>query len=276
MSRKLFLSFVLLLAAYPALYAAQEVPSERLVERPAITPAMVSERPEKGQWTVTSFYERSNVVQSSRHGHWDELTNSILYRKGDIAGYVSISKLQRFSERDYTANMGAYFKLGEYLLHEEFGWGWDVDFIYKLQNIVEVSHKLKNNLYWQFGYNYRAYIVNDTHLMYPGLMYYFGDNYIGVDYGLSVINSRGLAQYGVIKSDFAINKFLHWSLGAAIGERLYDIFGIDASKEYGYIIFTGANLNVTKDLNFRIGYSYGSENPKFIKRSLNLALSLKF
>lgn len=264
-----------LLIFFPYLQAAQEVPSERLVERRIPTPAMVEEKPAE-EWDVSVFYERSNVVQGNSYGHWDELTPRISYSRNNILGYVSVSELERFQERDYTANAGTYFTLNKYFIHEEAGFGWDVDFIYKFQNILEVGHKLYKNLFWQMGYNYRAYIVNDTHLMYPGLIYYFGNNYVGLDYGLSVINSRGLAQYGVLKSDFALTKFLHWQLGTAIGQRLYDIFGYDTRKEYGYIIFTGANFNINKDISFKVGYSYGMENPKFIKRSLNLSLAAKF
>lgn len=273
--KNILFALIMLLTIYFDIDAAQEIPSERLTEKSFLIPEL-EEGEKKGEWYVNSFYERSNVVQGNRLGHWDELNNRIGYSKGDIKGYVNISKLERFNQRDYTANFGTSFKLRDYYIYEEAGFGWDVDFIYKMQNILEVSHKLHNNLFWQFGYNYRAYIVNDIHLMYPGLIYYFGDNYVGLDYGLSVINSRGLAQYGVLKGDFAITKFLHWSLGTAIGERLYDIYGYDAGKEYGYIIFTGANFNFSKDANFRVGYSYGSENPKFIKRSLNLSLAFKF
>ncbi len=273
---KLFFALILLFVSCPLLRAAQEVPSERIIERKAFRPTAAEEGEKKGEWSVGTFYEFSNIVQGSRYGYWDELTNYAGYTYRDMRGYVSMTKLRRFNQNDYTANFGVNLKLKDYYIHEEYGFGWDVNYIYKQQNILEVSHKLYRNLFWQMGYNYRHYPVNDTYLSYPGLIYYFGDNYIGVDYGISAIESRGVAQFGTIKSDFALTKFLHWSLGTAIGERLYDIFGLKASKEYGYIIFTAANLNISKNVNCRIGFSYGTERPKFIKRSLDASLSVKF
>lgn len=270
----LLIFLVSILTTHHFVYATQEVPSERLVQRPIIQPSEVTV--EKGEWNLSSYYEHSNVVQGSRPGRWTELTNYVGYRYRDMQGYFSVSQLRRFDDKDYTANFGTYMKLANYYIHEEFGFGWDVKYIYRLQNILEVNHKLYKNLFWQAGYNYRAYFTGDTYLLYPGLIYYFGDNSVGVNYGLSFIESRGAAQYGILRSDIALTKFLRWSLGTAIGERLYDIYGLKASKEYGYIIFTAANLEIAKDISFRVGYSYGTERPHFIKRSLNLGLSLKF
>jgi len=275
MSKKLFFALILILLIYPQARASQEVPSERIVEQKLPTPGAISGG-EKGEWSFNSFYERSDVVQGSRNGRWDEVTNRLGYKYNNINWYGSVSKLQRFDDKDYTSNLGTFFEFKNYFIHEEVGVGWDVDFIYKIQNILEVGHKLYKNLYWSLGYNYRAYRVNDTHLIYPGLIYYFGDNYIGLDYGVTLIEGRGLSQYGVFKSDFALTKSLHWSFGTAIGQRLYDIYEYDPSKEYGYILFTGFNYNICKWADLRAGYSYGSENPKFIKRSFNFNLSLKF
>ena len=69
---------------------------------------------------------------------------------------------------------------------------------------------------------------------------------------------------------------MRWSAGVAYGQRLYDIYGLDAHEEDGYILFTGVNLKLYKGIRFRAGYSYSFEKPKFIKRSVNLALSAAF
>jgi len=281
MNRRLFfikplLVLILLLLFSSGLYAAQEVQVERLVEKRPSAVAVVEEE-KKGEWQVSSFYERSDIVQGARYGHWYELTNRIGYTtRNKISGYLSVSKLRRFDRTDYTANLGTYFAYKGYYVHAETGSGWNLNFIYRLQEIIEVSHKIKNNLYWQFGYTYRAYKTNDTYMWYPGLIYYFGDNYISLDYGLSYIQNRGNSQFGVFKSDFAITKFMHWFFGVAVGERLYDIFELSAGKEYGFIFFSGVNLDIYKGTNLKIGYSYGSENPKFVKRSLNASLTFKF
>jgi hypothetical protein len=69
---------------------------------------------------------------------------------------------------------------------------------------------------------------------------------------------------------------LRWNCGVAVGGRLYDILGVDAKDEQGYILFTGVNINLYKGISCRFGYIYGMEEPKFIKRSIYYAVSAKF
>ncbi len=271
---KIFLALFLFFIPCLIAYAAQEIPSERLVQGKPTLPTAVPA--EKGKWYLGEFYEYGRVNQGSRFGNWNEMDERIGYEYKNIQLYTYAAQLKRFADKDYTYNFGTVVPFKNYYIHEEFGFGSDVDFIYKFQNILEVSHKLAGNLYWQGGYNYRNYKQNDTYLIYPGLIYYFGDNYVSVDYGVSMIESRGNSQFGTVKGAFAITDSLHWSLGAAVGERLYDIFELPSNKEYGYIVFTGFTLNLYKDLNLRLGYSYGMEKPSFIKRGLTFGLSIKF
>lgn len=278
LSRKHGAVIVLLLIALPStLYAAQQAETERLI-RTITPPKAISEGKAvtKDQWYVDAFYEPSDILQGNRTGHWNELTYRYGYIHDNVHGYLSVSNLERFDDKDYTANFGTYISMKNSYVHTEIGFGWLVSYIYKLQAIAEYGHKLYKDLFWQLGYSYRGYPTNDTHLAYPGLIYYFGDSYMSADYGVSWIESRDTAHFGVVKGNFAITKFLQWSAGAAFGGRLYDIYSLDARQEFGYILFTGLNINVYKGINFRAGYSYGTEEPKFIKRSINFALSVKF
>jgi hypothetical protein len=103
-----------------------------------------------------------------------------------------------------------------------------------------------------------------------------GDNYIRADYGISHIVSRGTGQFGTFKGSFAINKRLRWDVGTSIGEWLYDIYGLSAGKERGYILYTMFNFEISKNMRLSTGYSYGTEKPNFIKRSINASLSVNF
>lgn len=277
MFKKSFLFISLLVLFVPCGYTAEQAETERLIRR--ITPplAVVEEKlGVKDQWYFDAYYEPSNIFQGNRTGHWNEITTLYGYLHQNIRGYLSVSQLERFDSKDYTANFGTYLTFKDFYVHEEIGFGWDVDYIYKLQNITEYGHRLYKNVFWQVGYAYRGYPTNDTHLVYPGLIYYFGDSYMSADYGVSCIEGRDTSSFGTIKGDFAITSFLHWSCGVAFGERLYDIYELDSREEKGFILFTGININVYKGINCRVGYSYGEEAPKFIKRSLNFALSAKF
>lgn len=259
------------------LYAAGESEGERLL-REVIPPPGIIEEEEiaKGQVFFNSYYEPSEVVQASRPGRWREITNTIGYKYRNLQGYATISQWNRFSVDNYTGHFGAYANFPNAFAHAEAGWGWDVTYMYKFQSIVEYGHRIKNGLFWQAGYQYRNYNANDTYMVYPGLIYYFGNNYVSTDYGMSLTESRGLAHFGTVKGNFALGERFSWSLGAAAGRRLYDIFERPARKQFGYIIFTGLNYDICKWLTARIGWAYGTEKPDFIKRSIFTSVSAKF
>ena len=96
------------------------------------------------------------------------------------------------------------------------------------------------------------------------------------DYGAVWIEGRGTGNFGNFRGDFAITEFLHLTSGVAVGQWLYDIYGLAPSKEFGYILFISLNVKVYKGISARVGYSYSAEDQKFIKRSLNLGLSTRF
>ncbi len=272
-----FTTFLFLALFFPLKYSyPDQIQSERLTKESPVPSVVEEVVPREKKWYFGSFYDLGNTVQGHRTGDWQEIDGWLGYKFDKINVYTSFSQLRRFHEKDYTNSLGAYFNLNNYYIHEEVGAGWDVDFIYKFQNILEISHKLYKNLFWQIGYNYRNYSYNDNYLGYPGLIYYFGDNYISANYGATHIESRGTGQFGTLKGSFALNNRLRWSLGTSIGQWLYDIYGLSPEKEYGYIGFTMFNIQLFRGLNLGLGYSYSMENPKFIKRSFDCSLSLEF
>lgn len=258
-------------------FAAERSDTESVIKQivPPIS-VLKGEVEEKDVVRLDAYYEKSDIIQGSRTGRWIEQTDRFNYTHGNITGYASFTEYRRFDNRDYTWNFGSYINMKDSYVHIEEGFGWSADYMYKFQSITEYGHKLRSTLFWQLGYSYRAYGTDDTHIIYPGLIYYFGDSYMSIDYGVSMKEGNDTANFGSVKGDFAVTKFLHWWCGVAFGERLYDIFEYDAHEEYGYILYTGLTLNVYKGIYVRAGYSYGFENPKFIKRGLNFSASVKF
>lgn len=265
--------FIMPAASYPAEQADQQMLIRRITPPLAIVKEVIEK---KDEYYFDVFYEPSDILQGARTGHWNELTTLFGYIHKNVTAYLSVSQLERFDNKDYTANFGTYINFKDSYVHTEVGFGWMVDYIYKFISIAEYGHKLYRELYWQLGYTYRGYPLYDTHTVYPGLIYYFGDSYMSANWGIGYMESNDTANFGVIKGNFAITKFLQWNCGVAFGERLYDINSFDARFEKGFILFTGLNLNLYKGINLKIGYSYGEEAPKFIKRSLNFGASVKF
>jgi hypothetical protein len=259
-------------------YAVEQAETEKLIRHMIPPVSVVKEAPpERDEMYVDSYYEPSDILQGNKTGHWSEITNTFGYKHRNITGYASLSRYERFDNKDFTFNVGTYISLLNSFLHMESGLGWYTDYMYNFQETIEYGHKLYKTLYWQMGYAFRGYKeTGNSHIVYPGLIYYFGDSYLSANYGAGYIEARDTASFGSVKGDFAITKFLRFNAGAAFGERLYDIFGLDARKENGYILFTGLNWNIYKGLSARAGYSYSEEAPKFVKRSLNFGLSLKF
>lgn len=270
-----FLIFIFITPAVS--YAAGESQGEQLLRAAIPSPGALEAKPkEEGEFSLYSYFEPSKVVQGSRPGRWREITNRVGYKYRNIQGYAGLSQWSRFDVNNYTANIGSYINFPNSYAHVELGWGWDITYMHKFQSIVEYGRRIKNGLFWQAGYNFRHYQLNDNYIFYPGLIYYFGDNYVSADYGLSITESRNSAQFGTLKANFALGKRLSWLMGTAIGERLYDIFELPARKQFGYIIFTGLQFNLCQAIAARVGFSYGTEKPDFIKRGANVSLSIKF
>lgn len=257
--------------------SAEQVDTERLIKR--MTPPMeiVKETLPADEMYFDAFYAPSDILQGNRTGHWMEITGTYGYKHGKVNGYGALTQYTRFDNKDYAAVIGAYINLKDSYFHGEMGAGWYADYIYRLQVISEYGRKLIDNLYWQMGFNYRAYHNSgNTYIAYPGLIYYFGDSYLAADYGAIWIESRGTGNFGNFRGDFAITDFLHLWSGVAVGQWLYDIYGLAPSKEFGYILTAGLTLKVYKGVSARVGYSYSAEEPKFIKRTLSFGLSAKF
>lgn len=257
-------------------YAKDSAETETLTRRIAPPIAVTKEEPAKDQWFVDCYYEPSSVFQGSRKGRWSELTNLFGYIHKNMRGYFLVSQYERFDNRDFTANFGSYLNFKDSYVHMETGFGWQVDYMYKFKALAEYGHKLYKTLYWQLGYEYRGYGTDDTHMIYPALLYYFGDSYMSAGYGASCMEGHDTASFGTIKGNFAITNFLDCWGGVSFGERLYDILGLDAHEESGYILFGGTTVKLYKGISCRFGYSYGQEAPKFIKHSLIFDLTVKF
>ena len=269
------ITIIVLLLTIPVfcnIYAGEQAETERLIKRIGPPPIPT----EKDNIYADVYYEPSDILQGSNTGRWSEITETIGYTHQNINGYISLSQFDRLDVNDYAVSAGSYLTFKDQYAHVEAGFGWDIDYIYKTQVIAEYARRLYPGLYWQAGYNYRNYNIGDSHIFYPGLIYYFGDHYLSADYGLGFIDGRDTAQFGTVKGNFAITKFLRLWSGVAFGERLYDIFGLDSHDEFGYIVFSGVTLRVYKDISIRAGASYSQEDPKFTKRSLNLGASVKF
>jgi hypothetical protein len=223
-------------------------------------------------------YEMSDVMIGANTGHWIEFVNTFGYFHDKFFSYFYTDQYDRLNNKDYTANLGSYVTIDENQnAHFEMGWGWAVDYIYKLQMIMEYSHRLYKSLFWQVGWNYRDNKTGTTNVIYPGFIYYFGDNYISGNWGTNIIEGRNIGYTGSFKGDFKITDIVHYWMGVAFGERLYDVYGLPKpSAEYGYILFNGLTFTIFKDISAKVGLSYGYENPKFIKRSLYTALAVKF
>lgn len=257
-------------------FAAQEGQTARIISQIPPPISVIKPAEEKMEIFADSYYEFSDIVQGSRNGSWKEVTNLVGAAKGKLKGYFSVSQLRRFNQRNYTANFGGYLTMKDAYAHFETGFGWNISYIYRLQDTIEYAHRIYKGLYGQLGYNYRAYSAGDNHLIYPGFTYYFGNNYISANYGAAIIESRGTGNMGMLKLNLAVNDRLNWWFGGAYGQWLYDIFGLPANDEFGYLLYSGFTVNINKWVCARIGYSYGTEKPKFLKRNLMYGLSFKF
>lgn len=266
--------FLSLLVTIPFdVYAAQQEQggTAQLVQQFRPPPPTV----EKDKIFVENYFEPGHELQGNKTGQWWENSTYLGVTHKNITGYGYLSEYSRFSVQNYTLNAGVYINIDkDQYVHLETGGGWDVSYVYEFQTIAEYAHRLYKGLFWQAGYNYRGYPKDDSHIVYPGLMYYFGDHWMSANFGTNWIESRETTYFGTVKGNFVITDRVQLWSGVAFGQRLYDIFGVKG--EDGVILFGGVTVRIYKDLNLKVGCSYGQEDPKFIKRSMIFDLSSKF
>jgi YaiO family outer membrane protein len=241
------------------------------------------EKPEyKEKIYIHSFYEYNFVKQRGKgHGEWQVLTSRIAYLNNGVQQpYVDVNYYKRFADEELTLEAGSYFKFQDGYIHPYGGFGrMDNEgppFMYNWKGGLEVEHKLFDTVYLNVEGTYLNKLPDDVYVLTPGLVYYFGDHYISADYGLTLIVTRGWGQFGTVRGNFVITKHITFFGGGAVGEWLYDIFGLPPQKEKGYLFFTGLNVNVTDNIMLRVSVSWAHEDPQFEKTGINSGLAIKF
>lgn len=270
--KKRLLLFLLIMLSCACAFAA-EVEIEREIRKGI--PRF--EKADEEKVSLSSEYEYSWVKQGARKGNWRILTNRIAYLNNNLqAFYIEPTVYERLGVRDTGIDFGSYFKLKDGYLHAGAGFGADhVNFIYRSKAFLELEQKLVKQVYLNLDSKFLNYAAGDVYLFSPGLVYYFGDNYLLAGYGISFTEGRGSAQFGKLKGNFALNSKIHLWSGVALGQRLFDIETIKADEQYGYILFAGLDFIITKNIVFRLGGSYSKERPSFIKRSIDFGLTIK-
>lgn len=230
------------------------------------------------QFLFSSYYEMSWIKLAGRKDYWRLFTNTLAYSfDNGLVPYLEIDAWDRLHDHDQLVSLGSYLKFKDSsFLHSEISFGNDITYVPRFRATQEYQRRFIQDIFWQFGYRYLNHPEDDVNIVYPGLVYYFKDHYLSLFYNASFTESRGTAQWGTIRGNFAVNDRLNLWLGTAAGERLYDIELLKASKQYGYILFLGTDFKLYKELKMRLGFSYSKENPDFIKRSLDYGLSFKF
>jgi opacity protein-like surface antigen len=111
----------------------------------------------------------------------------------------------------------------------------------------------------------------------PGLIRYFGEkSYVTAFYHRFFTENRGHGQWGTFQGHFALTRMLSPWLGAAAGQRIYNIGDIPASTQRAVVYFAGIDINVSSATTVKAGYSYSRQKPHFTKRSIEAGVLVKF
>ncbi len=226
---------------------------------------------------IDSSYEYSWVRLGPRKTFWKLLTSRLMYFVKGHLPYVEFNHFDRDRRDDYTINFGSYFNFENSSFHFESGFGMNVDYIYRFQLTSDYTHRIYESLFGKIGGRYLEYESGDAFIASPGIVYYFGDHYLTADYNMVATEARRVAHSGLLRLNYAFipNRLYAYS-GGGIGQRLYDVYSLDSSKQGGFIVFSGLELRLLRDVKGRIGYSHSEERPNFIKKSLDFSMSLKF
>jgi|GEM_PF-6187871 len=233
---------------------------------------------EKKKLEIYSYYEYSWVKINSRKTNWKEYGQrfSFIFDELNLA-YLEINNYQRQGIKDYALAAGFIFRFQDAYLFGELGHGGsNIDFLYNLKTSLEYAYKIKDFIYFKNGFRYLNYKQNDVYILSLGPEYYKDNNYFTTDYNISFTESRGSAHFFTFHSNYAVNQKIILCLGAAVGQRLYDIEEISASKQLGYILYTKLIFELKKDLKLSLGYSHSYESSSFRKKSAQISCTFKF
>ena len=234
---------------------------------------------EPGKTYVSTSEEYSRVHLSSGAQDWFLTTLNAAFPMSNMVPYVEVAEYDRNGINGYTYTAGSYFKMGKNILQVEAGGRSGANFLYRAETTAEYQYYLCENLYGKAKARYMSYGSNDVYVESPaGIVYYFGPHYVVADFDVSETERRGLAYWGTVKGNFVINNRLEIYAGTAVGQRLFDIDGItvDAGQQLGFITFLGLTFRVMENTQLRVGCSYSEEEPSFKKRSVDLALAVRF
>ncbi|MFH1245171.1 MAG: YaiO family outer membrane beta-barrel protein [Candidatus Omnitrophota bacterium] len=245
-------------------------------EAPGIGLENVPETAKKLSWEYTVDY--GQVDLPGREEIWKVFKTRTAYLyKGLECPYLEVNGYSRSGREDYTYNIGGYYSFGRSSANIEAGWGQDVSYVYKFKASAEYTHPGIGNLYIREGYKFLRGIDEDTHILSPGLIYYFGNHYVLLYYNAGFNNERGVSHWGQIKADFKLMEKLDVWLGAACGQRLYDISeSREAHDQNGMVIFGGGKYELLKDLFLNLTLLYGEEEGDFFHRSIETGVSYTF
>ncbi len=253
---------------------ADRAPAMRVIKAPPEEEPVYAEKV-----YLHSFYEIDRVKQGSKKGYWQTWTSRIAYLNHNLQQpYIDFTEYKRFSEENYNLEAGTYFKLKNGYIHGGVGFGdfVETNFTYQWKGFLEVEYNLFSTLYMNVEGKYLQKNPDNVYVLTPGLVYYFGDHYITAVYGATFIESRGEGNFGTFKGSFMVTGHINVYGGTAIGEWLYDIYGLKASKEFGYIFFAGINVNIMKNSKLMLSGSWAHENPEFDSCGINVGLLGKF
>lgn len=223
-------------------------------------------------------HDLSWVKQGAEKGYWKE-NNARLTMLGieSMTPYCEWSRQVRLDRTDSVMGVGSYFKTAKGFFH--FQTGFNVGsrkYLYRFKGLFEYERNLFKTVNANFNARYLRYIDNDVYLVSPGLIYYFGNNYLSAAYGSSLTEGRDAAHFGSLQGSFSLTE--RWSalVGASVGERLYDILLLPSSKQYGYVTFLNVTFAASPAITFHTGFSYGKEQPSFIKRGVSFGVTIQF
>ena len=234
---------------------------------------------EPGKTYVSTSEEYSRIDLGGKAQDWYLTTLNVAFPMTNMVPYLEVAEYDRNGINGYTYTAGSYFKLGKDILQVEAGGRSGANYLYRAETTVEYQYYVCENFYGKMKARYMNYGANDVYVGSPvGAVYYFGPHYVVADLDASETERRGAAYWGSVKANFVINPRFEIYAGTVVGQRVFDISGItvDAGQQLGFITFVGGTFRVMENMQLRVGCSYSEEEPSFKKRSVDLALSMRF
>jgi YaiO family outer membrane protein len=197
--------------------------------------------------------------------------------KGGVSLLVEPQRRTAEDLNDTTLTVGGFRRFQDWTVAGLAAITPDADFTYRRALGGEISRRIKGGWTGGLGYRYSRFAGATVHTVMPNATYYMRSGEVALR-GYVVRNTAldSGSQAAMVRWLWDASPKVRVTLGAAVGERLFDVSAATRAPQSGWVVFGGPRLHVgTRDA---IGAEvrFAHEEPNFDQTAVSLYIRRAF